>query len=1215
MTTKKLTTTILSLLLSVSTAFGSSVVAAEEAAPEEPAQASETIEEVPAEEGTEEPAEETAEEKQEEPGTEVNEDTEPAEEVPAEKVPAEEPAETETPEVPEDGAAEEAEPAEAAEEEPVEEATEEEQAEEEQEEDTFSIPAGFEIRPMDIEGKQLLIENGIPEDLYTMTEGVDYSVDELVMVTDSREYAEQTAEIYGGELKSFNEGVAVIILPEDGMDVAEAFAASLNDERLPLVEPNYKTYLEPAVSSEEEDLSYAQVNEALPEVKDWNDWVKETFSNPDPFLLDPTVDDMKNDKVPYNIYLTQADADLAKNYQWFHEQVNTYAGWNATMGKNNVLVAVIDQGVNPNHEDLKGRVTVYETSGCESGFADGHGTHVAGIIAASANNGLGGAGIAPNVKIASINVFHYETINGRQESVARKSDIIEGLNKSVSLKADCVNMSLGGYYYDYYYEQAVKNAYNNGITICAAAGNDGTNIKSYPAAFADTICVASTTRNGSRAYYSNYGSWVDISAPGSDIYSTCSTKAEPGNSRYEIMSGTSMATPVVTGAVALYMSKFGHVAPAAMKKVLKASTVKCSSPQMGAGILSIEKMFSGDKAAPEIKVYASNGSEITSLNAPVSAGSYFMINNTDAGNNDVILYTTNGKKPAIKDGVVVTGDVYTAGQKIYLSAFEQSATIKVNAAVVNSFGVLGNVKTVSIKTPVPAAQTLKIKTVKLDNAKATLTYGSGRGTSIQLNAESLINTAGANVSLNSVSHQWVSSDTSIATVSSSGRVTAKGPGTVKITLKMLDGSNKKAVCTVTVNQLVESMTVTGFATMAAGSSTSYKVDVLPAKAKDKKVVWSKVSGPEGVSVTEAGKVTVDKSVAPGASFTIKATAADGSGKSATKVVRVGEKVTAVSLSATTDSKDKMPLAEKNAKGVLTTVQLFTTPLSDSLHNNNENKIRLIKSITGGNVEVIWKSSNTKVATVDSNGNVTAVGAGTAKITCTANDASKKSASVNVKVLVPVSSVDMDLGLENILGAGKSLKLANKVSYGTAHGKPTNTKMNYSIKSVKYAATADATPVDKTSAAVTQKLVTVDKNGTLKTDKNITSLGELKNGALTVIVKAEAADGSGYSSEATVLVKPAVTVLDLRYSTSAGYYVVIDSPVNVSVTSGNPNILGGFASNYQKSGTSFYYKNKYYNGYAIPISFGAPEEKSGKAAITIKALDGSNKSFKITFNVK
>ncbi len=78
--------------------------------------------------------------------------------------------------------------------------------------------------------------------------------------------------------------------------------------------------------------------------------------------------------------------------------------------------------------------------------------------------------------------------------------------------------------------------------------------------------------------------------------------------------------------------------------------------------------------------------------------------------------------------------------------------------------------------------------------------------------------------------------------------------------------------------------------------------------------------------------------------------------------------------------------------------------------------------------------------------------------------------------------------------------------------------------------------------------------------------------------------------------------------------MIDSPVNVSVTSGNPSILGGFASNYQKSGTSFYYKNKYYNGYAIPISLATPEGKSGKAAITIKALDGSNKSFKITFNV-
>ncbi|CAH0135139.1 Thermophilic serine proteinase [Peribacillus sp. Bi96] len=233
--------------------------------------------------------------------------------------------------------------------------------------------------------------------------------------------------------------------------------------------------------------------------------------------------------------------------QWHHKKLGTNAAWTKTMGSKEMIVAIIDDGIDRGHGDLKGKiVNAYDTIRNRKNIvpAGEHGTHIAGIIAGSANNGIGGAGVAPNVKLMPINVFDGE--------YADTADIIDAIHYAVQNKANIINMSLGDTSYSEALNKAVQEAYKKGILIVAAAGNEGDMGKNvqrvYPAAFSNVISVAATDNRDKRPSYSNYHSTVDIAAPGDDILSTLP------NGKYGWMSGTSMATPMVTGVAALIWS-------------------------------------------------------------------------------------------------------------------------------------------------------------------------------------------------------------------------------------------------------------------------------------------------------------------------------------------------------------------------------------------------------------------------------------------------------------------------------------------------------------------------------------------------------------------------------------------------------------------------------------------------------------------------------------
>ncbi|MBF0548116.1 MAG: S8 family serine peptidase [Candidatus Riflebacteria bacterium] len=227
----------------------------------------------------------------------------------------------------------------------------------------------------------------------------------------------------------------------------------------------------------------------------------------------------------------------------------------------NVEVAVVDTGARSTHEDLRdvldkvnGRNFTQQNNGDQNNFEDehGHGTHVSGIIAASVNNGRGIAGAAPNVRIVPIKCLEKQG-DGAVGSIANIAKGIEYASNISNVRV--INMSLGAPGpIQPMMKNAIDLAIKKGKLVVVAAGNNNDDASYYsPACYENCFTVAATTKNDSRAYYSNYGAYgapVDIAAPGDQIYS-CGVNSD---SSYVYLSGTSMATPFVSALSAALFS-------------------------------------------------------------------------------------------------------------------------------------------------------------------------------------------------------------------------------------------------------------------------------------------------------------------------------------------------------------------------------------------------------------------------------------------------------------------------------------------------------------------------------------------------------------------------------------------------------------------------------------------------------------------------------------
>lgn len=236
---------------------------------------------------------------------------------------------------------------------------------------------------------------------------------------------------------------------------------------------------------------------------------------------------------------------LYSSDQYGPQKMQAPAAWDVTKGSSSVVVAVIDTGVQTDHPDLTGKtVAGYDFVNNDSNPYDeqGHGTHVAGTVAATTNNGIGVAGVAPDVKVMPVRVLDRNG-SGTNDWVA------SGITYAADNGAKVINMSLGGSSGSQALQDAVNYAWSKGVVVVAAAGNSNTSSPSYPAYYTNCIAVAATDSNDAKASFSNYGSWVDVAAPGVSIISTT---LGGGYAKY---SGTSMASPHAAGVAALVASQ------------------------------------------------------------------------------------------------------------------------------------------------------------------------------------------------------------------------------------------------------------------------------------------------------------------------------------------------------------------------------------------------------------------------------------------------------------------------------------------------------------------------------------------------------------------------------------------------------------------------------------------------------------------------------------
>lgn len=268
------------------------------------------------------------------------------------------------------------------------------------------------------------------------------------------------------------------------------------------------------------------------------------------------------------------DPGIVNRWQWGMYKVRAAdsgsSAWNTSKSNSSVKVAILDTGIDQNHEDLTAKIV--DNKNCTDSLTVddlyGHGTHVAGIAAAATNNSKGVAGLGYDASLMNVKVLG-------DNGSGYYSWIANCLVWAADNGAKVVNMSLGGPFSSKTLEAAVNYAWGKGAVIVAAAGNSGNASPTYPAYYNNVIAVAATDVNDKKASWSSFGKWVDVAAPGIDIYSTFPNHTNTiGKTNYGYASGTSMATPHVAGLAALVWTTSYGTSNVSVRRQIEATADK-----------------------------------------------------------------------------------------------------------------------------------------------------------------------------------------------------------------------------------------------------------------------------------------------------------------------------------------------------------------------------------------------------------------------------------------------------------------------------------------------------------------------------------------------------------------------------------------------------------------------------------------------------------------
>jgi subtilisin family serine protease len=256
--------------------------------------------------------------------------------------------------------------------------------------------------------------------------------------------------------------------------------------------------------------------------------------------------------------------------QWGLVNIRAPQGWDLSTGSAAVTIAVVDSGIDLTHPDLAAKlVPGYDFVHLDTDPQDdyGHGTHVAGIAAASTNNGIGIAGVSWGARLMPVKVLNASG-SGSMGAAA------EGITWAADHGAQVINLSFGGTASSVpqTLQDAVNYAYGKGALVVAAAGNDAANENFYPAVLANVLSVTATDAANLKAGFANFGPMVDLAAPGAGIYSTL-----PGG-LYGSLSGTSMAAPFVSGLAAILRGLPGNASPEQITQELQSTALDLGAP-------------------------------------------------------------------------------------------------------------------------------------------------------------------------------------------------------------------------------------------------------------------------------------------------------------------------------------------------------------------------------------------------------------------------------------------------------------------------------------------------------------------------------------------------------------------------------------------------------------------------------------------------------------
>jgi len=317
--------------------------------------------------------------------------------------------------------------------------------------------------------------------------------------------------------------------------------------------------------------------------------------------------------------------------------IDAVEAWDIETGSPEVVIAIVDSGIDFTHPDLADNIWTNPDEVSDNGIDDdgngyvddvhgydfhnenndslpedstGHGTSLAGIIAAVTDNGIGIAGVAYNSKIMPVKIFD-------EDSMTTASMVAEGIRYAADNGAKVICMALGFPFPSATLKDAVDYAYGKGAFICVGAGNFDNDRKTYPAAYENVTAVAATDHNDQRMEYyyehngvwanSTYGDWVDIAAPGENIMTTLPTYyVEYMNGmwnyplNYGAGSGVTLATPIVAGVAALVYSKNPSYSPGRVTAILKANSDPYDSEYyLGAGRINANNALMELNAEPE----------------------------------------------------------------------------------------------------------------------------------------------------------------------------------------------------------------------------------------------------------------------------------------------------------------------------------------------------------------------------------------------------------------------------------------------------------------------------------------------------------------------------------------------------------------------------------------------------------------------------------------